>query len=75
MSLMAAEYRALTPGERPKSDQARRDHWMERMSRASGMNLGPSFDAWGVTTSPEARERVADLKLWMPEGMPPAPSR
>lgn len=70
-----AEYRALTPGERPKSDQARRDHWMERMSRASGMNLGPFFDAWGVTTSPEARERVADLKPWMPEGMPPAPSR
>ena len=70
-----AEYRALPPKQRPKNDQERRDQWMERMSRASGKNLGPFFEAWGVTTSAEARERVKPLEPWMPEGMPLVPTR
>jgi hypothetical protein len=32
-----------------------------------GRNLGPFFEAWGVPTSPEARQSLADLPAWMPE--------
>jgi hypothetical protein len=61
-----AEYRALPRGERPDSDDEKRDQWMVRMSRATGRNLGPFFQAWGVPTSDEARESLADLAVWMP---------
>ena len=42
---------------------------MIRMSRATGKNLGPFFEAWGVPTSEQARKSVADLPGWMPAGM------
>lgn len=64
-----AEYTALPPAERPKPDDARRDQWMVRMSRATGRNLGPFFQAWGVPTTESARASVADLPAWMPPGL------
>jgi hypothetical protein len=64
-----AEYRALPPGERPKSDDDKRDQWMVRMSRATGRNLGPFFQAWGVPTTDAARRSIAGLPAWMPAGM------
>ena len=66
-----AEYRALPEDQRPKSDDEKRDQWMVRFSRQIGRDLGPFFEAWGVPTSPEARESIADLPDWMPEGFPP----
>jgi hypothetical protein len=66
-----AEYRALAPGERPRTDDAKRDQWMARLSRTVGRNLGPFFEAWAVPTSAAARASVADLPVWMPEGFPP----
>lgn len=66
-----AEYRALPEGERPKSDDAKRDQWMTRFSRAVGRDLGPFFEAWGVPTSKAARDSVAKLPKWMPPGFPP----
>ncbi len=67
-----AEYRRLPEGERPKTDQEKRDQWMVRFSRASGRNLGPFFQAWGVPTTPEARASVAGLAAWMPADFPSA---
>ncbi|MFO0833744.1 MAG: M60 family metallopeptidase [Phycisphaerales bacterium] len=64
-----AEYRELRPSDRPKSDEQRRDQWMIRLSRATGKNLGPFFEAWGVPTSKSARDSIADLAPWMPEEM------
>jgi hypothetical protein len=64
-----AEYRALKPGERPKTDAEKRDQWLVRMSRATGRNLGPFFQAWGIPTSAGARKEVAGLPGWMPGGM------
>jgi hypothetical protein len=64
-----AAYRALPRGERPRTDQERRDQWLVRLSRTVGRNLGPFFQAWGVPTSEAARASVADLPAWMPEGM------
>ncbi|RMH13652.1 MAG: hypothetical protein D6695_03385 [Planctomycetota bacterium] len=65
-----AEYRSLSDRDRPKSDEEKRDQWMVRFSRTVGRNLGPFFQAWGVPTSQEARDAIADLPVWMPEGFP-----
>jgi hypothetical protein len=66
-----AEYRNAPENELPKTDDEKRDQWMVRFSRTIGRNLGPFFQAWGVPTSPQARDSIADLPLWMPEGFPP----
>ncbi|MBU4460690.1 MAG: M60 family metallopeptidase, partial [Verrucomicrobia bacterium] len=66
-----AAYRDLPAGERPRSDGERRDQWMVRFSRAVGRNLGPFFEAWGVPTSHAARDSIASLPAWMPDGWPP----
>ena len=66
-----AEYNALPDAERPKTDDEKRDQWMVRFSRAVGRNLGPFFEAWGVPTSQAARDSIASLPTWMPEGFPP----
>jgi len=66
-----AAYRALPAKERPATDDAKRDEWLTRFSRAVGKNLGPFFVAWGVPTSAAARAAVADLPGWMPPGFPP----
>ena len=70
-----ATYRALSDSERPKSDDDRRDQWLVRFSRTVGHNLGPFFELWGVPTSQEARESVADLPVWLPPDFPPGRGR
>lgn len=62
-----AEYRALRPEERPKTDDEKRDQFMVRFSRAVGKNLGPFFQSWSIPTSEMARKSIADLPHWMPE--------
>ena len=64
-----AEYRALPKEQRPADDGARRDQWLVRFSRATGRNLGPFFERWGLPTTAAARAEVADLPGWMPEEM------
>ncbi|MDE2823119.1 MAG: M60 family metallopeptidase [Chloroflexota bacterium] len=66
-----ATYRALSDYERPKSDAEKRDQWLVRFSRQVGRNLGPFFKAWGVPTSQQARNSVADLPVWLPPDFPP----
>jgi hypothetical protein len=61
-----AEYRTLPAAERPRSDDQKRDQWLVRLSRATGRNLGPFYQAWGVPTSEAARSSVKDLPAWMP---------
>jgi hypothetical protein len=65
-----AEYRRLPRADRPKSDDEKRDQWMVRLSKATGRNLGPFFQAWGVPTSEGARQSIAGLPGWMPEDWP-----
>ena len=65
-----AEYRALPKNERPKNDDEKRDQWLTRFSRATGKNLGPFFEAWGVPTSDSARATLKDLAPWMPSDWP-----
>lgn len=60
------EYAALPPGERPGTDDEKRDQWLVRMSRAVGHDLGPFFERWGVPVSAEAKAQVAGLPVWRP---------
>jgi hypothetical protein len=60
------QYELLPEQERPQTDQAKRDQWMVRFSRAVKRNLAPFYAAWGVPISPEARDSVEDLPVWMP---------
>ncbi len=62
-----AEYHTLSPSQRPRTDDEKRDQWMVRLSRAVGRNLAPFFDRWGVPISAEARTQVAHLPVWLPE--------
>lgn len=61
-----AEYRGLPDGQRPKTDDDKRDQWLVRFSRRVGKNLGPFFQTWGVPTSEQARSSLADLPVWVP---------
>jgi len=63
-----AEYRSLPPAERPRSDADKRDQFMVRFSKQVGLNLGPFFTAWGIPTSEKARQSIAHLPEWVPEG-------
>ncbi len=67
-----AEYEALKPNQRPRGqgeelEQQRRDQWMVRMSRATGRDLGPFFERWGVPISAAARAETAELEDWQPD--------
>ena len=64
-------YRVLPDAERPKRDHEKRDQWLVRFSRQVGRNLGPFFEAWGVPTSQQARDSIADLPVWLPPDFPP----
>jgi hypothetical protein len=66
-----AEYRQLSPNERPKNDDEKRDQWLIRLSRTVGRNLAHFFDTWGIPVSEQAKQAVADLPEWMPENFPP----
>ena len=65
-----AEYRDLPKEQRPKNDDEKRDQWMVCFSHASGKNLGPFFEAWGVPTSTAARDSIKGLPAWMPPDWP-----
>lgn len=53
----------------PKSNQAKRDAFLIRMSKTTGQNLTPFLqDLWGITMSPEAIDQVKNLPVWIPEG-------
>ncbi|MFM1802862.1 MAG: hypothetical protein RJA81_2214 [Planctomycetota bacterium] len=54
----------LPPENRPRSDQARWDGWLTGMSRATGHNLGPYFEFWGIPVTPVALSEIKALKPW-----------
>jgi hypothetical protein len=62
-----AEYETLTEAVKLSTEEEQHDLWMERMSRATGRNLGPFFEKWNVPVSAAARASVASLPAWMPK--------
>lgn len=65
-----AAYHAQPDSERPESDIDKRDPWLVRLSRRVDRNLGPFFETQGVPTSQLARDRIADLPMWLPHDFP-----
>lgn len=61
-------YDDLAPGERPSTDDEKRDRFAITMSRVVERNLAPYFTAWGIPISGAVEEAVGDLPVWMPEG-------
>jgi hypothetical protein len=64
-----AEYHALPPADRPRTEAAKRDQFVVRFSKAVGKNVAPAFEAWGVPVTDAAKREVAALPVWEP----PAP--
>ncbi|HEX4612976.1 MAG TPA: M60 family metallopeptidase [Urbifossiella sp.] len=64
-----AEYHALPPADRPRTEAAKRDQFVVRFSKAVGKNVAPAFEAWGVPVTDAAKREVAALPAWEP----PAP--
>ena len=61
-----AEYHAVPAADRPRTDQARRDQFVVRFSKAAGRNIAGAFEAWGVPVSEAAKREVAALPAWTP---------
>lgn len=61
-------YDDLAPGERPSTDDEKRDRFAITMSRVVERNLAPYFEAWGIPISGAVEEAVGDLPVWMPDG-------
>lgn len=66
-----AEFHNLPRNERPRTEQEKHDQFLIRFSNLTGHNLSEYLSAWGVETSPQARQLVRDLPVWMPPGMKP----
>ena len=64
-----ASYLPLGKDERPANDDEKRDMWLVRLSEATGKNLGPFFQVWGVPTSDKARKSVERLPKWLPDAL------
>lgn len=53
------------PSQLPRSEQAKRDAWLVRMSQATGRNLAPFYGkVWGIPLSPEAIKTVEGFPDW-----------
>jgi hypothetical protein len=58
--------RAVPAAERPKNDMQERNLMLVHFSEATGRNLAPYFEAWGIEVLEESRAQVAHLAEWMP---------
>jgi hypothetical protein len=57
------------------SDDAKRDQWLIRLSRAANANLGPYFQTWKIPTTLTARNAVSSLPAfsWQPPAQSSCP--
>jgi len=60
-------YDELPPGDRPRTDEQKRDRFVIEFSRTVGHDLGPYFTAWGVPITDAVARAVGHLPTWMPE--------
>ena len=62
---------SYTPDVKLPNDESKRDAWLVRLSNATGRNLGPYFERFGIPVSDAARAQVAELEPWMPDELKP----
>lgn len=65
-----AEFRALPPSERPRSEAEKRTQFAVRLSRIVQRNLVPYLRDWGVNLPESAVSSVTSLQPWYPSGWP-----
>ncbi len=65
-----AQYHKLSPNQRPKNDQEKRDQWMTNFSKIVNRNLGPFFESWGIPISKPSKNSVQNLPVWLPNEFP-----
>jgi len=58
------QYRALSAGAAPSSEQGIIDQWVVRLSNTVNKNLGPFYVTWGLPVSQTALDSIADLPDW-----------
>ncbi|MBI1325522.1 hypothetical protein GC170_20350 [bacterium] len=61
----------LNRGSAPRTDEARWDAWLTGLSKSTGKNLTPHFEAWGIPVSSAAKESVTSLPKWTPKPVTP----
>jgi hypothetical protein len=66
-----AEYRGLSGGDVPGTDQERIDQWAVRFAAAVDRDLGPFFEAWGFPLSAWAIEQMETRPAWDEDPMLP----
>ena len=59
-------------GKYAATDQQKKDLWGKYFSLATGRNVVPFFEKWGITISKETAAEVASLPVWMPYNFPMA---
>lgn len=64
-----AAYQKLTPGERPKNDQEKRDLWVIMFSDTVKRDLGPYYTKIGMPVSAIALKKVKKYPIWMPDNL------
>jgi hypothetical protein len=64
-----AAYQKLTPAEKPKNDQEKRDLWVIMFSNTVQRNLGPYYRKIGMPVSMNALNQVRKYPVWMPAGL------
>ncbi len=58
--------RHLPADQRPRDDLEERNLMLVHFSEATGRNLAPYFEAWGIEVLEASRARVGHLPDWMP---------
>lgn len=61
-----AAYQKLTPAEKPKNDQEKRDLWLTMFSDVVQKDLGFYFTRVGIPVSQKALNQVKKYPRWMP---------
>jgi len=54
----------LKRGSAPRTGEARWDAWLTGLSKSTGKNLTPHFEAWGIPVSSAAKDAVGSLPKW-----------
>jgi hypothetical protein len=58
------EYRGLSAGQAPSTEQAVINQWVMRLSKTVNFNLGPFYVTWGLPVNQATLDSIADLPEW-----------
>lgn len=62
-----ADFRDLPGDQQPRTEKAKHDEFLVRMSRILKRDLSRYFEVWGVKNSEEAKGKCGQYPQWMPK--------